>query len=93
MNNPAYTHIISRFRKVSRRYFIIGGVKSFGFAFAVLTGLLCASALCESVLYLVPEIKALLFFSSIGIPVIVFTVLVSLCIIRKPGPDEIARII
>ena len=81
MNNPAYTHIISRFRKVSRRYFIISIIESFGYAFAVLICLFCVSALCESVLYFTPEIKTLLFFSSLGIPLIIFAVLVVLMVV------------
>lgn len=93
MKNPAYTHIISRFRNVSRRYFIINSIESFGYAFAVLIALLCVSVLCESVFYLTPDVKTLFFIFSLLLPVIVFSVLVGVSIIRRPDPDTIAHTI
>ena len=93
MNNTSYTNIISRFRKVSRRYFIIGIAESSGYAFTALVSLMGISALCESVLFMAPEIKKSLFFSTLIIPVVVFAALLVICFIRRPGHDEISRII
>lgn len=93
MNNAAYKNIISRFKSVSLRYFIIGIVEAFFHAFMVFVCLMGVSALCESVLYMPPTVKTVLFFSSLIIPAIFFVILVSLCITRRPGHDEISRII
>jgi len=93
MNNAVYKNIISRFKSVTLRYFIIGIADAFVCAFLVFVCLIGVSALCESVLYMTPSVKTVLFFSSLFIPAIVFVSLVSLCIARRPGHDEISRMI
>ena len=93
MNNAEYKNIISRFKSVSLRFYIVSSIEAFIYAFLVFVCLMGVSALCESVLYMTPPVKTILLFSSLIITAIVFVSLVSLCIIRRPGHDEISRMI
>ncbi len=93
MKNAEYTNIISRFKSVFNRYFIIGIAEAFGYTFFVFTGLIVIFAVCESLLYMTPVVKTVLFFSSLIVPAVVFISFTSLHILRSPGNDEISRMI
>lgn len=93
MKNTSYNNIISHLESVSRRYILFSIIEAFCVAVAVWCSLLFALGFFESLLFLSPTVKALLFYSTIGILSSVFILLLAIRIIRRPGMDDISRMI
>ncbi len=93
MNSSTYDRILSRFTRVLRRYYLLGILTAFGYASALLLGLMGVSALFEAVSYLKPPVKCILFYTSLIIPAVAFVSLALAAFVRRPGHIEIARLI
>jgi hypothetical protein len=93
MNYAAYKNITERFRPVLRRYFVYTIAVAAAYSIALLAALMSISALCESAMYLPPPPKTALFFLSLLVPAVLFLTLCIRLILRRPGYDEISRMI
>ena len=91
MDNSTYNKIISRIEAMSRRYLLVGVAEVFFMAIALWGGIFGIFAFFESVLYMSPLAKKLLFFSSFIIPSGVFFVLFTIRLLRRPDRDNLSR--
>jgi len=93
MSDSDYRKIVSRLGKVLRRYLAFGIAEAFLTALAAWGCLILVVWLCESMLYLAPDVKTLLFFTALGTISAVFLFLVVLRILRRPGLDDLSRMV
>ena len=93
MADNHYSLIMSRVRRVYRRYLAIGIAEACSAAVAVLSGLYLLFALLESRAWLSPRLKTILFFTVFAASALVFVSLAVMAFVRRPGEDELARMV